>query len=98
MKTIPSKWSRAWRGDYECTCDVCGVRWRRSQLKRKADGLLYCPDDMDGRDAVTLSELNASRSTEGYDDFNERDGALDRDVYTPFGNQIFDDTFSQEFG
>ncbi|HXT99482.1 MAG TPA: hypothetical protein VN903_00730 [Polyangia bacterium] len=32
--------------------------WRRSELERKADGLLYCPDDVDGRDIVTLNELN----------------------------------------
>lgn len=40
---------------------------------------------MPGRDAVTLAELNASRAPEGFDTFQERDGALDRDVYTPSG-------------
>jgi hypothetical protein len=33
--------------------------WRRSKLEYKGDGLLYCPDCIEGRDAVTLSELNA---------------------------------------
>jgi len=35
------------------------VVWRRSQLERKADGFLYCPDDAAGRDIVTLNEGNA---------------------------------------
>lgn len=52
-------WSRAPFGDYESMCDICGVACPRSKLRKKADGLLYCPDDADGRDAVTLSRLNS---------------------------------------
>ena len=33
--------------------------WRRSQLVRKADGTLACPDDARGMDVVTLAEGNA---------------------------------------
>lgn len=33
--------------------------WRRNELVRKGDGLLVCPDDAEGRDVVTLNELNA---------------------------------------
>jgi hypothetical protein len=36
------------------------VVWRRSQLERKADGFLYCPDDKNGRDVVTLNEGNVA--------------------------------------
>ena len=50
---------RAPKGDFSATCDICGVLWRRSELTRKADGLLYCPDDVAGRDTVTLNDLNA---------------------------------------
>lgn len=50
---------RAPKGDYSAECDVCGVLWRRSQLERKADGTLCCPDDAAGRDIVTLNEGNA---------------------------------------
>lgn len=47
------------RGDSSALCDICGVLWYRSALVRKADGNLYCPDDVRGMDSVTLSEGNA---------------------------------------
>lgn len=57
---ITRRWpKRAPRGDFTADCDVCGVAWRRSQLVHKADGRLCCPDDVRGRDTVTLSEGNA---------------------------------------
>ena len=82
MRTIPNKWSRsAPRGDYSTTCDICGVRWRRSQLVRKADGLLYCPDDQPGRDAFTLSMLNAEAGTSrSYDAAPKDNGGFDNDA------------------
>lgn len=33
--------------------------WRRSQLTPKADGTLVCPDDVKGRDIITLNDGNA---------------------------------------
>lgn len=40
-------------------CSICGVLWYSNRLTRKADGQLYCPDDVRGEDSVTLSEANA---------------------------------------
>jgi hypothetical protein len=40
---------------------------------RKADGQLYCPNDADGRDAVTLTELNA-QGFHGFPELPARDG------------------------
>jgi hypothetical protein len=37
-------------------CDSCGVGYYRSQLVRKPDRLLYCPDDVSGKDRVTIGE------------------------------------------
>lgn len=47
-------------GDYEVRCDLCGVTWYRSQMRKDRAGRLRCPDDREGRDPVTLSELNAA--------------------------------------
>ncbi len=74
---------RALKGDFSANCDICGVLWRRSELTRKADGLLYCPDDADGRDAVTLNDLNA-RAAEaiGTQERVFSGAALQKDTYT----------------
>lgn len=52
-------WKFAPRGDFESMCSICGVACARTKLRRKADGLYYCPDCQPGRDAVTLNHLNA---------------------------------------
>ncbi len=63
MRTIGRHWpSSAPRGDYPAYCDYCGVKWRRSLLKRDAAGLFRCPDEGNGRDAVTLAQLEAGHS------------------------------------
>lgn len=64
MRTIGTHWNGE-PGDYPCFCDYCGVKWRRSQLRRDGSGKLYCPDEGDGRDAVTLSKLNAAAALAG---------------------------------
>jgi hypothetical protein len=63
------------------------VQWRRSQLVRKADGLLYCPDDASGMDVVSLAEGNAQAAeTRQYGNLT-RDGAgFDKDTPTPIAN------------
>lgn len=61
MRTIGRHWpTKSPRGDYQAMCDICGAMWRRSQLTRKRDGYLYCPDDVRGDDAVTLAEANSA--------------------------------------
>lgn len=60
MRTIGRHWpSTAPRRDYQAACDVCGAHWRRSQLTRRADGTLACPDDASGLVALELDRLNA---------------------------------------
>lgn len=44
-------------GERAATCDICGIEWYRSDLVRTPDGFLTCPDDIDGRDTVTLTRL-----------------------------------------
>jgi len=43
-------------------CDICGALWHRGKMRRKRDGLWYCPDDFPGRDSLTLSEGNANQA------------------------------------
>lgn len=58
--TIGKTWPyRTTNGDRVALCDICGVPWRRGQLRRDGAGHLRCPDDRKGLDAVTLSRLNA---------------------------------------
>jgi hypothetical protein len=42
------------------TCDFCGARFDLRDLTRDASGLLRCPQEGDGRDAVTLNEANVA--------------------------------------
>jgi len=32
-------------GDYNCLCDMCGFKYKRSELKFRWDGLLVCDKD-----------------------------------------------------
>lgn len=58
--TIGRRWSStAPRGDFACSCDICGVVWRRSQLVKDADGNLSCPNDAKGRVVSELDRGNA---------------------------------------
>ena len=50
------------RNDYEAMCDYCGVAYLRSQLRRDAAHRLYCRDEGNGRDQVTLGRLIAQDS------------------------------------
>lgn len=50
------------KGSRPATCDICGVEWYSDQLTLKADGQMYCPDDVRGADSVTLAEANARDS------------------------------------
>lgn len=59
-RSIPRNIDR--KGQHLSQCDVCGVMWLRSALSRGRDGLLRCENDRPGRDALTLSELTASRA------------------------------------
>jgi len=59
MRTISYKRShRSPPGDCIRACSYCGVPWYRSQLTRDASGNLACPDELPGRDVVTLNEGN----------------------------------------
>lgn len=46
------------------TCDICGVLWPSTKLRKRRDGFWACPDDYPGRDSVTLAELNAAHANE----------------------------------
>ncbi len=59
-RSVPRSIDR--KGEHLSQCDVCGVMWLRSALRRGRDGLLRCENDRPGRDALTLAELTAARA------------------------------------
>lgn len=36
-------------GDWNAVCDVCGFRFKASQLKKRWDGLMVCAEDFEHR-------------------------------------------------
>lgn len=61
-RSVPRNIDR--KGEHLSRCDVCGVPYLRSALRRGRDGLLRCENDRDGRDALTLAELTAERAAQ----------------------------------
>lgn len=91
-------WRHAPKGDFESLCSICGVACARSKLRRKADGMYYCPDCQPGRDAVTLSRLNAQYRPVYRREPMDGGGFDSRGPYTPSeGSRVFSDEFSEEF-
>jgi hypothetical protein len=64
MRTIGRRLPAGSRGDRTETCDICGVKWLRSKLRRDGSGRLACPDDFDHNDEVTLDRENAALAAE----------------------------------
>lgn len=65
MRTIGRHWpKRRLDGDFQAMCGYCGVHWRFFRMRRDRSGRLACPDDMKGRDEITLSEANARAARE----------------------------------
>lgn len=59
-RSVPRNIDR--KGEHLSRCDVCGVPYLRSALRRGRDGLLRCENDQPGRDEFTLAELTANRA------------------------------------
>lgn len=72
-------------GDTLRTCGYCGVEWYRSQLQRDAAGILACPDDQSGLDAVSLSKGNADAASHHRmgQHTGDSDGGIDPPNTTP---------------
>ncbi len=74
-KTITRHWpKKAPRGDFQQICSYCGVQWRNSQLVKDRSGLWACPDDVRGRDTVTLDEGNATYARQRHGTVYVREG------------------------
>lgn len=54
MRTVGRRVDRGTRS--VALCDYCGTRWPREKLYRDGAGLLTCPQEGRGRDAVTLTK------------------------------------------
>jgi hypothetical protein len=73
-QTIPRRLPESHpRGDHRARCAYCGVVWMRSKLRLDGAGNLVCPDEGEGRDAVTLSRLNADAARQASKNFAKKD-------------------------
>lgn len=70
-----------------------------SDLYRDAAGLLSCPQEGRGRDAVTLTRANVASAKEfaHRQRRKQRAGRFDRETAEPISIHTFDDTFGEEF-
>lgn len=70
-------------------CDYCGTRWDRSKLYRDEAGLLTCPQEGRGRDAVALTKANVASAkayARAYDRPPRYPGAFDKETATPIAS------------
>jgi hypothetical protein len=71
-------------------CDRCGALWDRDKLWRDREGLLNCPLEGKGRDAVELTEANLA-SAKAYADAKRPmphdPGRYDKTPATPIGQR-----------
>lgn len=67
MQTIRKHLPKHSRGDAHAMCDICGVNWLRSKLRRSTDGRLHCPDEGTGMDQVECSESDAEEVSDRLD-------------------------------
>jgi len=70
------------RGDFETMCDICGVAYLRSRLRRRDDGMLYCRDCDGGLTRVGIanavkSQVSGRRWTTGVTDGGNFDHQAD---------------------
>ncbi len=87
MRTIRHRHRSGERGT--ALCDRCGTRWNRSDLWRDQEGLLNCPQEGRGRDAVALTKANVASAkayARSYDRPTRYPGAFDRETATPIGS------------
>lgn len=48
-------------GDSNCVCDVCGFKYKRSQLKKRWDGAIVCAEDFETRHPQDLIKPRPER-------------------------------------
>ena len=84
MRTIGRRRRQGERGT--ALCGYCGTRWNRSDLYVDGSGVLTCPQEGRGRDAVTLTKANVASAkayAHSYDRPPRYPGTLDKEVPTP---------------
>lgn len=97
MRTIGRKRRSGERGT--AICDRCGTRWNRSDLWRDLEGMLNCPQEGRGRDAVALTKANVASAkayARSYDRPPRFPGRLDNDepatpIASVTGNFLLED-------
>lgn len=50
-------------GDWNALCDVCGFKYKASELRRRWDGYMVCPADYEERQPQDLIRIPPERQT-----------------------------------
>jgi hypothetical protein len=64
-------------GDWNAYCDVCGFKYKASELRKRWDGMMVCEQDWEPRHPVDLIRVRRERQKPpftrpgGTDEFNE---------------------------
>jgi hypothetical protein len=67
-----------WPGHgYKFTCHVCGFWYPSTEIKKRWDGLMVCPKDLEPRHPQTLIKVRGERA---FPDYVSKDGV---DQYVP---------------
>ena len=48
-------------GDFNALCDVCGMKFKGSELRRRWDGFMVCSDDFEERHPQDLIRLRSEK-------------------------------------
>lgn len=51
-----------WPGNWKVACHVCGWWYPSSEIKRRWDGVLVCPNDYETRHPQTLIRINGEKA------------------------------------
>jgi hypothetical protein len=51
-----------WPGNWKVACHVCGIWYTSSEIRKRWDGVLVCPQDYEERHPQTLIRINSRSS------------------------------------
>lgn len=79
-------------GDWNAICDVCGVKFKMSQLKKRWDGLLVCQEDWEMRHPMDFIRLPDEKIAV----IESRPEAPDTFIPVNYINQYFETDYIEE--
>ena len=81
------------RGDYNAICDVCGFKYKASQLKKRWDGLYVCEQDWETRHPQEFLRTKPDIQTPAWTRPEQTDTFIDITYVDTQNNDIPEGTF-----